>query len=171
MLDSNQTVIKIDKISHVGFVVYDLDKYMKSLWNNFCIGPWDIGIRDYNSSSPEEAITDMTYYGRPGQFSYRLAVSRNRFGGIRIELIQPISGDSIYRDFLRDHGDGIHHFGGYAGDSLEDFNDTIKTLEKKGFPCIMSGRSYIANFAYIDTTKVLNTILEVVWLNPTRSRL
>jgi hypothetical protein len=30
-------------------------------------------------------------------------------GAVELELIQPIEGESIYFDFLREHGPGLHH--------------------------------------------------------------
>lgn len=168
---SNQPVIKVTGLQQVCLAVRDLDRTMESLWNTFGMGPWEIYVRDFNSTSPDESLTDMTYYGKPAKFSFKVAIARSQLGGIIMELIQPVAGDSIYRDFVRDYGDGVHHLGWHVVDSLEGFNETIKTLEKEGFPCIMSGRTYNAAFAYIDTTKVLNTILEVVWRDQTKSQL
>ncbi len=170
MESSNRPIIKVSELGQVCFIVHDLDKTMKSLWNTFGIGPWDIYRRDPNSKSDSEYITDMNYYGKPARFGYFMAGTRSALGGIKIELIQPVEGDNVYRDFLRKHGEGIQHLGWYVVDSLETFAQTTRKLEQAGFPCIMSARVYSSAFAYFDTTKVLNTILEVIWQDPTRNR-
>ncbi|MFC1962295.1 VOC family protein [Chloroflexota bacterium] len=163
-------LIQLSQLEQVCFVVHDIDKTMKSLWDTFGIGPWNINLRDPDSKIDAESITDMTYYGKPARFGYLMASTRDPMGGIRIELIQPAGGDSIHRDFLRDHGEGVQHLGWHIVDSQEALARTTKVLEQAGFPCIMSGRLYSSVFAYFDTTKVLNTILEVVWRDPTRER-
>ena len=156
MAKSSQPVINVTELEHVCMVVHDLDKSVESMWNTFGIGPWNIYIRDADSMS------NMTYHGKPARFGFKVARMHNKLGGIDIELVEPVEGDNIYRDFLREHGEGIHHVGFYKVDSLEAFVETTRTLEKTGFPCLMSARGRTA-FAYFDTTKVLNTILEVIW--------
>ena len=170
MANSSQPIINITELGQMCIVVRDLDKSMEYMWNTFGIGPWDIRIRDFNSTRDGESIRDMTYYGKPARFSYKTASTRDKLGGIVIELIQPVEGDNRYSDFLREHGEGIHHLGWYVVDSPEAFAKTAQMLEKEGFPCIMSGQVYNTAFAYFDTTKVLNTILEVVWRDPSRRR-
>ena len=165
---SNTPVIKISELWQVCFVVYDMDKTMQSMWNTFGIGPWEVYIRDPESKNNSECMTDMTYYGKPSRFHYIMA--RTTGTGMKLELIQPVEGDNIYSDFLKDHGEGIQHLGWYVVDSLETFAQTTRKLEQAGFPCIMSARLYSSAFAYFDTTKVLNTILEVIWQDPTRNR-
>jgi len=144
-------------------VVRDLDKSIESISNVFGIGPWNVNIREANS------LINMTYYGKPARFSFKVASTQNNLDGIEIELIQPISGDNIYSDFLREHGEGIHHLGSHKVDSSEAFDETTQALEGAGFPCMMSARTYRAAFGYFDTTKILNTILEVFWFDPSIS--
>ena len=165
MKNLNIPVIKVSELWQVCIVVHDVDKTMKSLWDTFGIGPWEVYIRDPESKNINEVTTHMTYYGKPARFGYVMA---RTYGteGIKLELIQPVEGDSIYADFLRDHGEGIQHLGWYVVDTLEAFLQTTRKLETGGFPCIMSGRHPGSAFAYFDTTKVLNTVLEVVWRDP-----
>jgi len=154
----------------VCLVVDDLEKSMVSLWRTFGIGPWDVYVRDYKSEIESESIRDMTYYGKPAQFSYKMASTHAKLGGVFFEVIQPVEGDNIYRDFLREKGAGVQHLGWHVVESQAAFAETWKRLEKGGFPCIMSARLYHTAVAYFDTTKVLNTILEVVWRDPARVR-
>ena len=163
-------IIKIHELYQVCMVVHDMDKSMALLWDTFGIGPWDIYIRDCHSKLDTELIQDMTYYGKPAQFSFKVALTHDNPGSLQIEIIQPVGGDNIYRDFLKKNGDGLQHLGSHYVDSKEAFTETGKNLEKAGFPCMMSMRTYNANAAYFDTTEVLNTILEVVWRDPSRSR-
>ena len=160
MANSNHPVVNVTELEQVCIVVHDLTKSMEAMWDTFGIGPWDIYIADADS------VSNMTYHGKPASFKFKVARTHNKLGGIEIELIQPVEGDNIYRDYLKEHGEGIHHLGWHKVDNLEAFTETTQRLEREGFPCIMSGRGQRSAFAYFDTTKVLHTILEVNWWYP-----
>ncbi len=87
----------------IGVVVADVDKATQNLTEIFGIGPWR--IIDW----PPAGRTDIQkyYHGEPGDFTARMAFAE--LGTVELELIQPVSGKSIWADFLRDHGGGIHH--------------------------------------------------------------
>jgi catechol 2,3-dioxygenase-like lactoylglutathione lyase family enzyme len=91
------------KFVQIGVVVADLDKSTRALTDIFGIGPFH--IVDW----PPEGRADLErfYHGQPGDFTARMAFTE--LGSIELELIQPVSGQSIWADFLRDSGGGIHH--------------------------------------------------------------
>ena len=87
----------------VGAVVQDLDQSIKVLSEVVGIGPWRV------VSWPPEGRTDMNraYHGEAGEFTARMAFAE--LGPIELELVQPVSGASIWADFLAEHGPGLHH--------------------------------------------------------------
>src|SRR5512133_865896 len=87
----------------IGVVVADLDETIKNLGEIFGIGPFR--VIDW----PPEGRTDIRkyYYGEPGNFTARMAFTE--LGPVELELIQPVEGESIWADFLREKGGGIHH--------------------------------------------------------------
>src|SRR3982074_3007494 len=48
-----------------------------------------------------------TYRGRPADFVADISLSYA--GDLQLELIAPVTGESIYEDFLRQAGAGLHH--------------------------------------------------------------
>ena len=58
-----------------------------------------------------------TYRGRPADF--RADISLSYAGDMQLELIAPVSGESIYTEFLRDSGPGLHHIAIEAADAGE----------------------------------------------------
>ena len=76
-----------------------------------------------------------------------------------MELLQPVEGDNIYSDFLKEHGEGMHHLGHVT---VENLDEAVQILEKHGFPCVQSGRFGGGGYAYIDMTMTLGTIIEFV---------
>lgn len=155
MSTPNNPVINIKELEQSGFIVPNVDKAVRELWATFGIGPWNI------ITLPAEVNNGATYYGKPAKYSFKAAFAD--VGSMQIELIEPLDGNSIYNDFLKETGGGFHHLGWYKPESLDAFHEAIKKLEEAGFPCIMSGYPPDAAFAYFDTTKVLGTLLEAVW--------
>lgn len=87
----------------IGVVVADLEKAIQHLTEVFGIGPFR--VIDW----PPEGRTDIQkyYHGQAGNFTARMAFTE--LGPVELELIQPLEGQSIWADFLRDRGGGIHH--------------------------------------------------------------
>ena len=151
MAEPNHAKVKISELYQVGIVVQDLDKSMERYQSTFGIGPWTVMNID------PSIFSEMTYHGRPVQHKFRAALAM--VGPMQLELIEPIEGDNIFSDFLKEHGEGVHHLGHVR---VENLDETIQTLEKEGFPCLQSGCFPGGGYAYIDTLKTLGTIIELL---------
>lgn len=87
----------------IGVVVADVDQATRNLREIFGIGPFR--VIDW----PPEGRMDIQkfYHSEPANFTARMAFTE--LGPVELELIQPVSGESIWADFLREKGEGIHH--------------------------------------------------------------
>jgi methylmalonyl-CoA/ethylmalonyl-CoA epimerase len=141
-------------IAQVAIVVPDLDLAVRTYWAQFGIGPWQI----YTYARP--LVKQMSYHGQPADYKMRLALAY--FGPMRVELIEAIEGDTVYADFIKEHGYGVHHFGLL----VEDMQVAIQEAEAAGFPMIMDGSGFGADgdghYAYIDTEKAIGVTLELI---------
>jgi hypothetical protein len=101
----------------IGIVVADIDAAIRSLTDVLGLGPFR--VIDW----PPPGREDMAryYHGQPGDFTARFAFTEA--GSVEIELIQPLTGDSAWADYLREHGPGIHHirFNTYDFDALIEY--------------------------------------------------
>ncbi len=90
-------------VVQIGAVVPDIEQSIAALTTIFGIGPFR--IIDW----PPADRTDMQrqYYDAPADFTARMAFTE--IGPVELELIQPVSGRSIWADFLAEHGPGLHH--------------------------------------------------------------
>src|SRR4029453_12101548 len=52
-------------------------------------------------------LSDRRYRGQPGQFDQKLGWPPP--GTVTWEWIEPLSGPTVYLDFLDAHGEGLHH--------------------------------------------------------------
>lgn len=169
MIIANNFLFKINTAQQICFVVHDLEKWMERIWTVFGLGPWGVNIRDENAAEDNSIISDMFYLNKPAHFSYKVATTTFE-NGLKYELIQPLSGDSTYSDFLKQHGEGMHHIGHHNVYNHDEFLEVIKMLEANGFPCLQSAKTFASRVTYFDTTKVLGTILEVCYRDPARKK-
>lgn len=147
--------VRISGLHQVCIVVRDLEQSIKKMEKEFGIGPWE------TLTFKPDYFEKMFYHGRPDRFGFRIA--RNQQNGLEIELAQHLEGNTIYRDFLEENGEGIHHLGWLKVSTEAEFEENKQTLEASGFPCLMEARSARGRFAYFDTSSTLHTILEIVW--------
>jgi hypothetical protein len=111
----------------IGVVVADLDRSVKGLTEIFGIGPFR--VIDW---PPREAMKRY-YHGKQGNFTARMAFTE--IGPVELELIQPLDGESIWADFLREHGEGIHHI----RFNVDDVKPVQEYLERFGIVAAQHG--------------------------------
>jgi methylmalonyl-CoA/ethylmalonyl-CoA epimerase len=87
----------------IGVVVADIDQATRNLTEIFGLGPFR--VIDWPPQGREDI--QRFYYSEPGDFTARMAFTE--LGPVELELIQPVSGKSIWADFLQEKGGGIHH--------------------------------------------------------------
>ncbi len=75
------------------------------------------------------------------------------------ELIEPVSGPTIFAEFLERHGEGIHHVA-YDCNNIP-FAQRLAGFARRGFPLVQSGSWLGRNhFAFFETEGATTTCLE-----------
>jgi hypothetical protein len=148
------TVLPLTQINQIALVVRDLDVAMRQYWELLGVGPWKV----YTYGAP--LLRDMTYRGRTQEYRMRLALAQ--VGPLVVELIQPLSGDTIYVEHLDRKGEGLHHVGVFVA----SFDEAVAEAQQQGFSVLQSGRGFgrfgDEGFAYLDTEASLGMILELI---------
>ena len=87
-----------------------------------------------------------TLHGEPADFVAH--VSLGYAGDLQVELIQPVAGPSIHREFLDAHGAGLHH----VCFAVDDVDAACTAAEAAGVPVLMRGSMMDGEieFAYVD---------------------
>ena len=149
-MSGKEPVVKANQFLQVCVVVNDLQKAMERYWNLFGIGPWRI----YNYAPPY--LTNTTVRGAEVTFSMKLAVAQ--IGAVEWELVEPMEGPSIYKEFMAQKGEGLHH----VAFDVDDFDEAVSALAGDGISIQMSGTTQAGNsFAYMDTEKDIGAIVEL----------
>jgi catechol 2,3-dioxygenase-like lactoylglutathione lyase family enzyme len=141
-------------VGQIAVVVHDLERALDRYWRVLGIGPWS--IYTYGPA----IMREMTYMGQQAEFTMRLALAQA--GGVVFELIQHLDGDTIYKDFLDRHGEGLHHMGVY----VPDLHLAIEQALAEGYRVLQSGYGYgkrgDGGFAYLSTSNDLGAITELI---------
>jgi methylmalonyl-CoA/ethylmalonyl-CoA epimerase len=139
----------VRKIIQIAQVVKDIDYTMKKYHEILNIGPWDV----YTFAPP--ALRECTFKGKPSDATWVLALTW--VGDMQLELMQPLSGESVYTHFLDKKGEGIHHIKEW----VDDCALAIQEYRKKGIRVIQSGKYDEDEFYYLDTEPELGIIYEI----------
>ncbi len=137
-------------LDQIGIVVHDLHAFTQELTRLFGMGPFRIFEWPLDGIDPQ-----ATYHGHPAHF--RLLLAFVTVGKIQIEIVQPLEGENIYSDFLRDHGPGLHHI----RLTIAGFEQGVDTLIRAGIDNIASGTGMHvgSKWAYFDTTRNLEGVV------------
>ena len=135
----NKGEVRLPALGHVGIIVKDIDKTMEYYSSTFGIGPWRVRDADYHG---------VMLRGQKTSYKARLAFAET--GTVELQLTQPISGRSIYSEFLDEVGEGIHHLGYLVGKKEKE--DIISKLAEQGIKPIMAANSVLhsGSWAYLE---------------------
>src|SRR5256885_2793150 len=89
------------KITQIAVVVRDMVQPLKPYTETLGWGPWSV----FDYKPPR--LHDTGVMGEPVE--YRMIGAEAMVDGLGFELIQPVSGPSIYQEFLDAHGEGVQH--------------------------------------------------------------
>jgi hypothetical protein len=109
---------------------------------------------------------DTTFRGRSAEHDFTIALAYS--GDTQIELIQHLSGDTCYKEFLERRGEGMHHLGFFL-DDREQYDRVLAEFNKNNFSALQSGRFGDALYTYFDTEHAIGAVMEIVYLDQ-RSR-
>jgi catechol-2,3-dioxygenase len=102
---------------------------------------------------------DATYYGEPSDAESLVSMAYS--GGTFIELIQPLSGNSVFQDYInKNSAGGIQHVA-YSL-PIAKLDKVISEFADKGFPVISSFDTPIAKIVFFDTSKEIGVMTEIM---------
>jgi len=130
-------------VSSVVWVVKNLDPVL-NYWGN-------LGLKNVQRTNARE-FTGLIYRGKPSPTTARSATAH--MGGVLIEWIQPVTGNNLYTEFLKRHGDGILALG-FAAKSDQELDRQIQYFHSKGVEAAQrtkwKGTKGTGHGVYIDT--------------------
>src|ERR1700734_3892585 len=141
-------------ITQIAVVVADMDSALRSYTETLGGGPGS-GF-DYKPPLLHDTVV------RGEKTEFRMIGAETSVDGLGFELIQPVSGPSIYQEFLDTHGEGVQHIA-CMKHSEQDSSLMQEHWRSNGADVLMSGRiGDSIEFYYLNTAPMLKFILESV---------
>ena len=139
-------------ITQVAAVVRDLRSSLEAYHKALGWGPWNV----YEHKPPMLHSTEL--HGKPTEFT--MLGAECHAGPIVFELLQPLEGPSIYKEWLDEHGEGLHHVAVMVP-THEQADQTRAHFQELGAEVLMGGRiGETIQFYYLDTEPSLKVIIE-----------
>ena len=139
--------LELPPMSQIGIVVKDIDKtieyYEKVL-----------GLSSF--TKPDIIYEEKYYYEEPVNSEWIMCFCS--LGSVELEIIQPVTSPTIYHDFLKEKGEGIHHL----GFDVKDIDKKLALCREMGIKIIQSGQGKTSRFAYLDTVKIGGVVFELI---------
>jgi hypothetical protein len=155
MSNINNTLAKLEFIQ-IGWVVPNINAAVAFLEKSLRVvfpkperySGEDLKIKYYGKVVPHEGLVAQTYNG-----------------GAYIELIQPLSGQSLFQDYLTKYPDGgVQHLAFRL--PVSGFDQVIDDLTKQGYPIISEVDHPIARMKFFDTYKITGVATEIMGITP-----
>ena len=146
--------LKLPPPYQIGVVVEDMDKAVEYYSTIFGIGPFTV-----YEFMPEK----QWFLEKPS--SFKLKLGKAVWGDFELELLQPMEGESLHKDFLENYGEGMQHLGFLVPNYDEMFNK----FKKAGFQPLTRAETYVETYkgylkaCYFDTRSVGGIIFEIIW--------
>jgi hypothetical protein len=142
----------------IAWVTRDLDATEAALTGLLGVRKW-IGLPGVHFG-PDTC----TYRGRPADFVADIALSY--LGDLQLELIAPVTGESIYTEFLDRSGPGLHHICVEAPDA-DAFDVALADAERHGAPVLQQGvMPGGMRFAYVSAEQAGVPYIEIAHIPP-----
>ncbi|HEX8061231.1 MAG TPA: VOC family protein [Cyclobacteriaceae bacterium] len=151
----NDTLARLE-FAQIGWVVPDINASLKFLENSLRItfpkveryDAETLGIKYYGKVVPHDGLVTQTYNG-----------------GAFIELIQPLSGQSLFTDYLEKYpAGGIQHLAFRL--PVSGFDQLIDEITSQGYAIIGEVEHPIARMKFFDTYKATGVATEIMGITP-----
>lgn len=144
--DDVKQQLQLPDVGQIGVVVEDLDRAVAFFQSAFGLGPFRI-----------QELEAPNVWDRGEEKHIKARLGFLTMGQVEIEFIHIVEGDSVHLEFLREHGEGLHHL----GFRVKDFGPKLEQAKAMGFEVLQTGplgRVY----AYLDTRQCGGIIVELI---------
>jgi catechol 2,3-dioxygenase-like lactoylglutathione lyase family enzyme len=144
--------------TQIAWVTRDLDATETALTGLLGVRKW-VRIPEVHF-----APDTCSYRGKPADFV--ASISLSYLWDMQLELIEPVSGENVYSDFLREAGPGLHHICVEA-ESPERFDAALAEAAEQGAPVVQQGvMPGGIQFAYVSAPQAGVPFLEIAYISP-----
>jgi methylmalonyl-CoA/ethylmalonyl-CoA epimerase len=154
MSNVNNTIANLE-LAQICWVVPDIHATVKFLSNS-------LGIEFPKPEHVRAQDLNMTYQGKivAGEW-----LTTQAYNGTFLELVQPLSGQSMFHDYLTKYPDGGIQHNAFRL-PVDGFEKVTTDLREQGYVVISEVDHPIARMAFFDTYKTLGVVTEIMGITP-----
>jgi len=146
--------LKLGPPAQIGVVVADMDKAVEYYSSIFGLGPFTV----------YEFVPEKHWFMEEPSY-IKVLIGKAMWGNIELELIRPVEGRSVHKDYLMTHGEGLQHL----GFNVPNYDEMFEQFREAGFIPLMRAESYVDAYkgflkaCSFDTQAVGGIIFEIIW--------
>jgi methylmalonyl-CoA/ethylmalonyl-CoA epimerase len=156
MTDADKLKVKLGlpPVNQIGVVVKDMNKAIEYYSSLFGIGTFTV----------YEFVPEKHWFMEEASY-LKILMGKAQWGDIEWELLQPIEGKSLHKEFLETNGEGLHHL----GFNIRNYDEMFDKFLEAGFKPVMRAESYVETYkgflkaCYFDTRRVGGVLFEIIW--------
>lgn len=145
-----------DNIVQIGVVVENVDATVTKYRELLDLHEWHINYVDTDSGK------GSNFRKEDKRISTKAKIAWINIGNVELEIIEPQDEDSVYSQFLRDKGPGIHH----VMFATRDYNQCAERMAANNIAVLGCGELQHTRFQMFDTQKRLGLICEIAEGDP-----
>lgn len=145
-----------DNIIQIGVVVDNVDATVTQYRELLGLHHWHINYVDTDSGK------GSNFRKGNAPIAAKAKIAWINIGNVELEIIEPQDEDSVYSEFLRDKGPGIHH----VMFATPDHDRCAERMAANNIPVLGSGELQDTRFQMFDTQKNLGLICEIAKGDP-----
>lgn len=144
--------IGTDIVCQVGLIVNDIERTAQKYVEVLGMPQPPIIV------TPGYDVSKTTYKSAPSDATAKLAFFD--FGQLQLELIEPDEQPSVWRDYLDEHGESVHHI----AFMVKDTESAVKHLQKHGIEVLQQGLYADGSgmYTYVDSAPALGVMVELL---------
>jgi catechol 2,3-dioxygenase-like lactoylglutathione lyase family enzyme len=143
--------LKLPRLGQIGYVVKDVDKAVFYYRDTLGIRPWML-----LDERPEPCIEQCK------EVHPLLRIALAYSGGVQLELIQVVEGESIHLNHPAESPWRVHHL----GFMVQDIEKRLNACQQLGISVLQRGKikdiGFTVNYAYLDTVNEAGVVIEFI---------
>jgi len=153
-MDELRMKLELPPVSQIVVVVRDVDRVVEHYSSIFGLGPFTV----YEFAPEKHWFMEEPSYAK-------FLMAKAMLGDIELCFMQPLEGESIHKEFLETHGEGIFNL----VFNVPNYDEMFDKFVKAGFKPLARAESYVETYkgylkaCYFDTRSIGGILIEIRW--------
>jgi len=151
-LDKTRRAIELPPVSQIVMVVRDVNKVVQLYSSTFGMGPWTV----YEFAPEKHWVKEKLTHPK-------FLMAKATLGDIELCFMQPFEGESIHKEFLGTHGEGMFNL----VFDVPNYDEVFEKFIKAGFEPLARAESYVELYksflkaCYFNTNSTGGLLIEI----------